>query len=180
MKLKLAIGLTAGALALGTAPALAQKNHDQMNHAQMNHGQMQGQMNHGPGMHHGPMHGGENHGGMNHGGMNHGGMMNHGGAQHGAGSQTQATPKGDTSPSSLAFQGINQKMHDGMNIAFTGNADADFVRGMIPHHQGAVDMAKVVLAFGKDPQICKLAEEIVKAQESEIALMQEWLRTNAR
>ncbi len=70
-------------------------------------------------------------------------------------------------------------MHEGMDITYTGNADVDFVRGMIPHHQGAVDMAKTLLAFGKDPQLRKLAEEIIKAQESEIALMQEWLKKNA-
>jgi uncharacterized protein (DUF305 family) len=89
-------------------------------------------------------------------------------------------PKGDTGPSSAAFHAINARMHEGMDITFTGNADIDFVRGMIPHHQGAVDMAKTVLAFGKDPQIRKLAEEIVKAQESEIALMQAWLKQNAK
>jgi uncharacterized protein (DUF305 family) len=89
-------------------------------------------------------------------------------------------PKGDTGPSSAAFHAINAKMHEGMDITFTGNADIDFVRGMIPHHQGAVDMAKTVIAFGKDPQIRKLAEEIVKAQESEIALMQAWLKANAK
>ncbi len=91
-----------------------------------------------------------------------------------------AKPKGDTGPSSLAYHAINAKMHEGMDITFTGNADIDFVRGMIPHHQGAVDMAKTVLAFGKDPQIRKLAEEIIKAQESEIALMQGWLKQNAK
>jgi uncharacterized protein (DUF305 family) len=89
-------------------------------------------------------------------------------------------PKGDTGPSSLAYHAINAKMHEGMDITFTGNADIDFVRGMIPHHQGAVDMAKTVIAFGKDPQIRKLAEEIVKAQETEIALMQTWLKQNAK
>jgi uncharacterized protein (DUF305 family) len=88
--------------------------------------------------------------------------------------------KGDAGPSSLAYQAINAKMHEGMDITFTGNADIDFVRGMIPHHQGAVDMAKTVLAFGKDPQIRKLAEEVVKAQESEIAFMQTWLKQNAK
>lgn len=96
--------------------------------------------------------------------------MKHGGAQ----------AKGDTSPSSLAFQGINDKMHKAMSITYTGNADVDFVNGMIPHHEGAVDMAKTVLAFGKDPEVRKLAEAIVKAQEDEIALMREWLKKQAR
>ena len=41
----------------------------------------------------------------------------------------RSQPKGDTGPSSLAFQGINRKMHEAMNIAFTGNADVDFVKG---------------------------------------------------
>jgi uncharacterized protein (DUF305 family) len=99
-------------------------------------------------------------------------------ADHSAHSATK--PKGDTGPSSLAFHAINAKMHEGMDITFTGNADVDFVRGMIPHHQGAVDMAKTVLAFGKDPQIRKLAEDIIKAQEGEIALMQAWLMQNAK
>jgi uncharacterized protein (DUF305 family) len=89
-------------------------------------------------------------------------------------------PKGDTGPSSAAYQAINAKMHEGMDITFTGNADIDFARGMIPHHQGAVEMAKTVLAFGKDPQLRKLAEEIIKAQETEIAFMQEWLKANAK
>ena len=96
------------------------------------------------------------------------------GGQHGA----QA--EGDTSPSSLAFRGINGKMHEAMNIAFTGDADADFVRGMIPHHQGAIDMAKTVLAFGNDPAVRKLAEDIVKAQETEISQMQDWLKKSNR
>ena len=99
------------------------------------------------------------------------------GGQHGG---MSAQPKGDAGPSSLAFHGINAKMHGAMDIAFTGNADADFVRGMIPHHAGAVDMAKTVLAFGKDPEVRKLAEEIIKAQESEITLLQSWLKKNGQ
>ena len=108
------------------------------------------------------------------------GAMMHGmmsGGQHGG---MSAQPKGDTGPSSLAFHGINAKMHSAMDILFTGNADVDFVKGMIPHHAGAVDMAKTVLAFGKDPEVRKLAEEIIKAQESEITLMQGWLKKNGQ
>jgi uncharacterized protein (DUF305 family) len=101
-----------------------------------------------------------------------------GAGNHGGSHATQI--KGDTGPSSLAFHAINAKMHEGMDIAFTGNADVDFVKGMIPHHQGAIDMAKTVLAFGKDPEVRKLAEAVVKAQETEIALMQEWLKKNVR
>jgi uncharacterized protein (DUF305 family) len=107
------------------------------------------------------------------------GMM-HGGMKHGGAHGEVAQPKGDTSPSSLAFQGINAKMHKAMSITYTGNADTDFVNGMIPHHEGAVDMAKTVLAFGKDPEVRKLAEAIIKAQESEIALMREWLKKQAQ
>ena len=66
-------------------------------------------------------------------------------------------------------------MHKDMDIAFTGDADADFARGMIPHHQGAVDMAKIVLQHGKDPAIRKLAEDVVRSQETEIKFMREWL-----
>jgi uncharacterized protein (DUF305 family) len=83
-------------------------------------------------------------------------------------------------PSTAAYQAANNKMHKDMAIRFSGNADVDFVRGMIPHHQGAIDMAKVVLQHGKDPEIRKLAEEVIKAQEGEIAMMKEWLKKNAK
>jgi len=133
--------------------------------------------------HRGDVGSGHMRGGMMHRGM-HGGMMGRGmhqeGTHGGMSDHADTQPKGDTGPSSLAFHGINAKMHDAMNIAFTGNADVDFVKGMIPHHQGAIDMAKTVLAFGTDPAVRKLAEEVVKAQEGEIALMREWLKKNGQ
>src|SRR5262245_51045115 len=101
--------------------------------------------------------------------------------QHGAHS-THGTSdvKGNRGPSSLAFHDANLKMHKAMDIAFTGNADVDFVKGMIPHHEGAVDMARVVLKYGKDAEIRRLAEAIIKAQETEITQMKGWLAKNAR
>jgi uncharacterized protein (DUF305 family) len=71
-------------------------------------------------------------------------------------------------------------MHQDMMIAPTGDADVDFVRGMIPHHQGAVDMAKIELAHGDDPKIRKLAKNIIRSQEQEIAMMRAWLKRHDR
>jgi uncharacterized protein (DUF305 family) len=103
-------------------------------------------------------------------------------AQHsGHGSHSGHTGHGSAKPAAAesaatkAYRAVNDKMHKDMDIAFTGDADADFARGMIPHHQGAVDMAKIVLQHGKDPEIRKLAEEVVRTQETEIKFMREWL-----
>jgi len=168
--MKKVILLAVGALALASVTAYAQMNHhgSQAPSGRGMHGQMHSQMH------------GEMHDQMR--AKMHGKMQGKGaGNQHdGHGAQGADGPQGDRGPSSLAFHGINQQMHEGMNITFSGNADADFVNGMIPHHQGAVDMAKVVLAFGKDAEIRKLAEAIVQAQESEIAMMRAWLKRNAQ
>jgi uncharacterized protein (DUF305 family) len=84
-----------------------------------------------------------------------------------------------TSPSSKAFKEANRKMMHGMMIPMTGDADRDFVAGMIPHHQGAVDMAKVELRYGTDPEMRQLATNIVESQDKEIAEMKAWQQKHA-
>jgi uncharacterized protein (DUF305 family) len=143
--------IAAGVLMLASATAYAQMHHRHFQGQQPEHGTMHAQMHD---------------------------QMQGAGGQHDG--HAADGPQGDRSASSLAFHGINQKMHEGMNIVFTGHADADFVAGMIPHHQGAVEMAKVVLAFGSDPEIRKLAEAIIAAQESEIAMMRAWQKRQAQ
>ena len=68
-----------------------------------------------------------------------------------------------------------KRMHHAMMIRYTGNADVDYVRGMIAHHQGAVDMAEILLSEGTDPEINDLANAIYDSQTYEIAWMQRWL-----
>lgn len=68
-------------------------------------------------------------------------------------------------------------MDHGMTQApMNGSPDHDFVAMMIPHHQGAIDMAKAVLLYGKDPELRNLAQGIITEQQNEIRLMQAWLQ----
>ncbi|WP_249978565.1 CopM family metallochaperone [Vreelandella olivaria] len=98
--------------------------------------------------------------------------------------QHQAASHGDHSasdhlheeqPAVAAYKAANARMHEDMSMSFTGDPDADFAKGMIPHHEGAIAMAEIVLEYGEDEEIRQLAEEIIAAQESEIAFLREWL-----
>jgi uncharacterized protein (DUF305 family) len=71
-------------------------------------------------------------------------------------------------------------MHRAMaSVEASGDGDVDFVRLMLPHHQGALDMAKTQLMYGTDPQMRRLAQEIITDQQSEIELMHLWLKQRA-
>jgi uncharacterized protein (DUF305 family) len=73
-----------------------------------------------------------------------------------------------------AFKEANDKMHQDMMMEPSGDADKDFAMMMIPHHEGAIAMAKAELQYGKDPQLRVMAEKIIAAQEAEIAELRKW------
>ena len=79
-------------------------------------------------------------------------------------------------PADKANEAAMTKMMDSMKMGMkmTGDADRDFVMMMLPHHQGAIDMAKIELEYGKDPMLKKMAGEIITAQQKEIDAMKAW------
>ncbi len=85
----------------------------------------------------------------------------------------------EDSPATEAFRAASAAMHQTMDIPYTGNPDVDFITGMIPHHQGAVDAARIVLQYGTDPEVRQFAESVISAQQAEITWMTDWLAKNA-
>jgi uncharacterized protein (DUF305 family) len=75
---------------------------------------------------------------------------------------------------SAADEAAMKTMMAGMGKPYTGNADQDFVSHMVPHHQGAIDMAEVELKYGSDPKLKQMAARIIADQQREIAFMQAW------
>jgi uncharacterized protein (DUF305 family) len=89
-------------------------------------------------------------------------------------------PTASDSASTKGYKESMMGMIQAMPMTFTGDADIDFMMQMKGHHQGAIAMAKVELANGKDPQAKKLATEIVAAQEKEIAMIDTWLKSKGK
>jgi uncharacterized protein (DUF305 family) len=89
--------------------------------------------------------------------------------------QATAAPPPDAKKAEASFLAENRdamnRMMSGMNVKPTGDVDVDFVAMMVPHHQGAIDMARSVLRYGKNEQIRRLAQEIIVEQQQEIAAM---------
>ena len=83
-----------------------------------------------------------------------------------------------TSDATRAFQQGEEKMMKDMSRPYSGNVDKDFVAHMLPHHEGAVDMAQVQLKYGKDPELRKMARDIIKSQKQEVAFMKKWQAKN--
>ena len=97
-------------------------------------------------------------------------------AQHAGHGQRPAT---NEPASTREFRQANDRMHRDMAIRWSGNADRDFAAAMIPHHQGAIEMARIQLRHGTDPEMRRLAEEIIRTQEAEIAELRAFLARSA-
>ncbi len=77
----------------------------------------------------------------------------------------------EAAPFYSEMSAVNMNMHAGMDVVPSGEVDRDFMRMMIPHHQGAIDMARALLKYGRDEKIKRLAQSIVVEQAQEITYM---------
>lgn len=94
--------------------------------------------------------------------------------QQGPRAQGGDAPGGAAWPEAMASM---ERMHAEMSaVRQSGDSDLDFARLMLPHHQAAIDMARTQLKYGRDPQMRRLAQEIITDQQSEIELMKLWLK----
>jgi uncharacterized protein (DUF305 family) len=85
-------------------------------------------------------------------------------------------PAPNDTPATKDYKAADMAMMHNMNAPYSGNPDIDFRRKMIPHHQGAIDMAKVALQHAKDPETKRMARKIIDDQQKEIAEMLDWLK----
>ena len=76
----------------------------------------------------------------------------------------------------VPFKKAMDKMHKEMMIKPSGNIDVDFLKGMIPHHQGAIDMSEELIKKSKDTELKAFAQKIIDAQKAEVKLMQDLLK----
>ncbi len=108
----------------------------------------------------------------------------HQGHQQNAPAAAQATglPKvgPPTTDAAKAYEAAAQKMHKDMASDYTNDVDVDFVRGMIPHHQGAIDQAEILLKHSTNPRLRRLAGGIIASQRREIRFMEKWLKARAQ
>ena len=86
----------------------------------------------------------------------------------------RAAASADT-PATREFKAADERMMRNMGTPYTGDPDIDFRVRMIPHHQGAIDMAQVAMKHAKDPWTRQLAEAVIVEQQREIAEMEAWL-----
>jgi uncharacterized protein (DUF305 family) len=89
-------------------------------------------------------------------------------------------PSPNDPASTKEFKAADMQMMHNMSVPYTGNPDVDFRTHMIPHHQGAVEMAKVALKHARDPETKRMAQKIIDDQEKEIAEMQDWLKKHGK